>query len=95
VFYSEGYDFRANFTYDYSFSGMSNGHVVREKRSGTWALGGTAITIAPKDHELERFNLIRFEKAPTGRGCSPCSGTFIRPRPGTSPLRREVAVRRR
>lgn len=55
VAYGERYTFRPDGTYTYSFSGISNRNVVREKDEGTFTITGNKLDLKGKDGKVKNF----------------------------------------
>lgn len=66
ISYGQGYEFAADGTYTYRFTGMQNGRVVREKDSGTWRFEGGNLAIRSRERDPKTYRIVEYQTAPDG-----------------------------
>jgi hypothetical protein len=67
IAYGQGYEFAADGTYQYTFTGMMNSVYIREKDSGTWGFEGGHLVIRSRERDrVKTLQIIEYKTAPDG-----------------------------
>lgn len=93
ISYGQGYEFAADGTYQYSFTGMHNGRSVREKDSGTWRFEGGNLAIRSRERDPKTYQIIEYQTAPDGTTFMTLLDVYYPPSQGNIDLYAEKFVR--
>jgi hypothetical protein len=67
IAYGQGYDFAADGTYKYNFTGMINSRTIKEKDSGTWGFEGGNLVIRSRERGSTKVHrIVEYQTAPDG-----------------------------